>query len=419
MAKKKRKSANDKPQSSPQPPPSQQSVANKSGSNLPRMPKQSAGHGAPGIGLPSTSNQPFSSSSYNAVSPPPSSYNAVPPPPSLSSGSWRTREAAKHSTANLFPPPFESPNIGSQTSHIMDTPIFDPIKPSVSLPVLAKTPGIDARFSSEMNIGTSSAISVSIRTSDCSLEYIQRLRSFVASKTALEETGYVLQPLSESAIEKKKRCERCGKIISKEKRENGKSKEEGKRQSLLGGSGDKVVDDQQKKGEKDESSSMEECLSPIGDRRVSVAREDIQSGTLASTLVPKPVVRCKFHGGAVKYKVWSCCHKHVSSDPCQAAEFHLARTYPQGQLESLWKFHPTPSAYTSHQIRPVVAIDCEMGTAKSGDSELIRVTLIDYFSSEILVDKLVYPDVAMEHYNTRFSGVTRKEMENALTHENV
>lgn len=43
------------------------------------------------------------------------------------------------------------------------------------------------------------------------------------------------------------------------------------------------------------------------------------------------------------------------------------------------------------------------------------MTLIDYFSSEILVDNLVYPDVAMEHYNTRFSGVTRKEMENALT----
>lgn len=54
-----------------------------------------------------------------------------------------------------------------------------------------------------------------------------------------------------------------------------------------------------------------------------------------------------------------------------------------------------------------------MGTAKSGDSELIRVTLIDYFSSEVLVDKLVYPDVAMEHYNTRFSGVTRKQMEDA------
>lgn len=52
-----------------------------------------------------------------------------------------------------------------------------------------------------------------------------------------------------------------------------------------------------------------------------------------------------------------------------------------------------------------------MGTAKSGDSEVIRVTLIDYFSSDILIDSLVYPDVEMAHYNTRFSGVTKKDME--------
>jgi len=52
-----------------------------------------------------------------------------------------------------------------------------------------------------------------------------------------------------------------------------------------------------------------------------------------------------------------------------------------------------------------------MGTAASGDCELIRVTLIDYFSSAILVDSLVYPDVEMSHYNTRFSGVTKKDME--------
>lgn len=62
-----------------------------------------------------------------------------------------------------------------------------------------------------MNIDTSSAISVSVRTSDYSLEYMQRLRSFAASRTALEAAGYVLQPLTESAIERKRRCERCGK----------------------------------------------------------------------------------------------------------------------------------------------------------------------------------------------------------------
>jgi RNA exonuclease 1 len=79
----------------------------------------------------------------------------------------------------------------------------------------------------------------------------------------------------------------------------------------------------------------------------------------------------------------------------------------------LWRFHPTPNGTKYSDTRQAVAIDCEMGTAASGDSELIRVTLIDYFSSAILVDSLVYPNVEMSHYNTRFSGVTKKDMEGA------
>lgn len=61
--------------------------------------------------------------------------------------------------------------------------------------------------------------------------------------------------------------------------------------------------------------------------------------------------------------------------------------------------------------RPAVAIDCEMGTAFDGDTELIRLTLIDYFSGETLIDSLVYPDIPMKHFNTRWSGITRGDME--------
>ncbi len=205
----KRKSANDKPQSSPQPRPSQQSVANKSSSRIPPTPKQSAGYDVPDIGLSSTNNQLFSSSGPSQVS-----YHAVPPPASLNSGSthWRTRQAAKHSTINSSSPQFEPPNtIRFQTSHVIDTPILNPIEPSVTLPVLSETPGIDTHSLSEMNNGTGSVTPDSVKASDYSLEYIQRLRNFVASKTALEKTGYILQPLSEDTIERKKRCERCGK----------------------------------------------------------------------------------------------------------------------------------------------------------------------------------------------------------------
>ena len=112
--------------------------------------------------------------------------------------------------------------------------------------------------------------------------------------------------------------------------------------------------------------------------------------------------------------MWSCCGKHVSSAPCKGEEFHVSLDYQIGELESSWKFYVTPAIVgASSDIRQAVAIDCEMGTAKSGESELIRVTLIDYFSTEVLVDSLVSPDVDMLHYNTRFSGVSASQMRQA------
>jgi len=54
-----------------------------------------------------------------------------------------------------------------------------------------------------------------------------------------------------------------------------------------------------------------------------------------------------------------------------------------------------------------------MGTALSGDAELIRITLVDYFSGAVLVDNIVQPDVPMLHLNTRYSGVTWTDIKNA------
>lgn len=54
-----------------------------------------------------------------------------------------------------------------------------------------------------------------------------------------------------------------------------------------------------------------------------------------------------------------------------------------------------------------------MGTAESGETELIRLTALDFFTGQVLIDSLVYPDVRMAHYNTRFSGVSRGDMEAA------
>jgi RNA exonuclease 1 len=88
---------------------------------------------------------------------------------------------------------------------------------------------------------------------------------------------------------------------------------------------------------------------------------------------------------------------------------------PAGQSDALkarWRYHHTPTApQASH--RAAVALDCEMGTAIDIEQELIRVTVIDYFTGEKLVDSLVWPDIHMEHYNTRWSGVTRQAIKEA------
>lgn len=55
-------------------------------------------------------------------------------------------------------------------------------------------------------------------------------------------------------------------------------------------------------------------------------------------------------------------------------------------------------------------MDCEMGVSITNDSVLIRLSVVDYFTSQVLVDSLVVPDEPILHYNTRFSGVNHAQM---------
>jgi hypothetical protein len=58
---------------------------------------------------------------------------------------------------------------------------------------------------------TAPLIPAAITAKDYSSEYMLQLRRFLQPKTVLEKTGYVFQDLSESEIERKKKCVRCGK----------------------------------------------------------------------------------------------------------------------------------------------------------------------------------------------------------------
>lgn len=49
----------------------------------------------------------------------------------------------------------------------------------------------------------------------------------------------------------------------------------------------------------------------------------------------------------------------------------------------------------------------------TNESLCIRVSVVDYFTAEVLVDKLVFPDEPLLNYNSRFSGVNHAQMTRA------
>ncbi|KAK0372599.1 RNA exonuclease [Colletotrichum limetticola] len=232
--------------------------------------------------------------------------------------------------------------------------------------------------------------------------YLYHLRSMAHRKDILIKSGFILNPLSERDIDDKKRCRRCNLRCSNNRN---KFKSNGKGPHA------------------DAKSSSVQPKTKTFTRSSSIADEEPE-GARGDEKPAKPVLKCQYHTGRVINMRWNCCRVHVSEPGCTYAPEHLVRNYPSGEIHDRHQFHKTPThallnlgtdTVPSAQRAPrlAVAMDCEMGVAYDGESELIRVTLVDYFTSEILLDSLVYPQVRMAHYNTRFSGVSRQDMQAA------
>ncbi|KAJ5814591.1 hypothetical protein N7474_006368 [Penicillium riverlandense] len=106
---------------------------------------------------------------------------------------------------------------------------------------------------------------------------------------------------------------------------------------------------------------------------------------------------CQSHPGRVHYKV----NKHDAYDEDSV-----------GRLEDEWKLYETPRFVRGARL--AIALDCEMGVTMKGESELIRISAVDYFTGYVLLDTLVYPAVPMLHLNTRYSGVSWQMLNHAL-----
>ncbi|KAJ5374523.1 hypothetical protein N7517_006529 [Penicillium concentricum] len=101
--------------------------------------------------------------------------------------------------------------------------------------------------------------------------------------------------------------------------------------------------------------------------------------------------------------IFNCCKKNIFSRPCHQFKSHNIVDNQEAWKRN-WELHEAPKKPTDYRF--AIALDCEMGITDLGEQELIRVSAIDFFTGEILVNKLVFPKVRMWHTNFRFSGVT-------------
>ena len=246
--------------------------------------------------------------------------------------------------------------------------------------------------------------------------YMSILNGLLIPVQNLEEHGYKVRDFTGQELEDKQRCFRCGKVWSKLVRQN----HEYQKLMIKKAKTPKMQSVSNNEARENSFQSKNDVLSP---------------GTLASNSEkvepqnPEPILRCRFHPGTFTKayepvpnsqglrsgqtlkgrKFWTCCKKHYSAEPCSGSEHHELRNVDTKTLSAQWQTYATPGFIrgpmdVSHRI--AVALDCEMGINKAGDSELIRVTVIDYFTTETLIDKLVFPTVPMHHLSSAYSGVT-------------
>lgn len=105
---------------------------------------------------------------------------------------------------------------------------------------------------------------------------------------------------------------------------------------------------------------------------------------------------------------YSCCNGAVGSPGCEVAKQHVqdGRKESQDGFVSTFSKHLPPDGNGG-----VFALDCEMCYTKQG-LELTRVTVIDS-KLKVIYDTFVKPASKVVDYNTRFSGVTEEDLENA------
>ncbi|SCU90219.1 LADA_0F02586g1_1 [Lachancea dasiensis] len=121
---------------------------------------------------------------------------------------------------------------------------------------------------------------------------------------------------------------------------------------------------------------------------------------------------CRFHVQRKRYNretregEYACCGETTSSTSflalgCKTLPHHVFRAETFEAMSNISPFRNTSDV--DGEIN-VLALDCEMAFTSCG-YELIRLTVVDFFSSEVVFDEIVQPFGEVIDLNSEFSGV--------------
>ena len=166
-----------------------------------------------------------------------------------------------------------------------------------------------------------------------------------------------------------------------------------------------------------------------------VARPPATSPTSPASPIDRTQKVCFFHIGKIRASKWTCCGEANNSKGCTWKHQHTIPPNNDPTLQEYWRFYETPepkiyqaaeqvmrtdskqkrqqkkqqwAEFVGHknQHRKVVVLDCEMGVSGTKWPELIRFSVVDFFTAEVLIDSLVCPDVYLRSLSTPWSGVS-------------
>lgn len=145
---------------------------------------------------------------------------------------------------------------------------------------------------------------------------------------------------------------------------------------------------------------------------------------------------CKFHPVKRQYDrktkeySYSCCGETTASNSigilgCQKYDRHVFKGNKYAELIQISPFRSTSNVPSKRNgtnnnedtiIPNVLSLDCEMGFTDRG-FEMIRITIVDFFSNEVVYDKLVKPIGHIIDLNTQFSGVSIEDIKEGIPYE--